>query len=164
MIRNKWIEGAAWIASTVAVFAAIWIWSRPIPSVHTQIDLVPHGSSELGRIDIQSVRRAAVELRNRNPFRMERRPTSVRFGSAEVAQVAEVVEVHDHRPNLVLSGIIGGPPWIALIEGIPGREIGVALVQGEEVNGIRLERLQGDTAILSGLDTTWVLMPKQVWQ
>jgi len=80
--------------------------------------------------------------------------------------VPEPVEIPSHGVNLSLSlaGIVGGPPWMALIEGIPGHESGAVLIQGEEINGFRLESIRGDTAVLVGFDSTWVLVPKQVWR
>lgn len=164
MTWNRYIEPVVWAIGAGAILASIWAWSQPPSAIYTQANFVPALSGEQSPINTKSVRSAAMELQNRNPFRMERSPTSIRFGSMQVAPAADVVEVHANRPNLALAGIIGGPPWIALVEGIPGQEVGVALMQGEEVNGFRLVRLRGDTAVLSGLDTTWVLLPKQVWQ
>jgi hypothetical protein len=164
MTWNRFIEVVVWAIGAGTILASIWAWSHPLSTIHTRANFVPALSTEQRGIDTRSVRSAAIELQNRNPFRMERSPTSTRFGSMEVAPAADVAEAHVSRPNLVLAGVIGGPPWFALVEGIPGREAGVALMQGEEVNGFRLVRLRGDTAVLSGLNTTWVLLPKQVWQ
>jgi len=55
-------------------------------------------------------------------------------------------------------GLVGGPPWNAVIQGIPGREAGVVLSVGDSVNGIRLDKIHVDTAFVSGLDTTWILV------
>jgi hypothetical protein len=60
-------------------------------------------------------------------------------------------------PTLALAGITGGPPWTALIEGVPGHEAGVLLRQGESAGGITATRIGRDSVHLTGLDTNWVL-------
>lgn len=124
---------------------------------------IPRLAGEPRPPDSQSIRSAAAALRNRNPFRIERSPTAVRFGSPPVVVPPPIPDPTPPRPQPVLAGIVGGPPWLAVIEGIPGREAGVLLAEGEEVGGVRLERLRGDTAVLSSQDTTWVLVPKRLW-
>ncbi|HEX7051889.1 MAG TPA: hypothetical protein VF188_16905 [Longimicrobiales bacterium] len=166
MIRAKGVEAVAWALAVGAVLASAWEWTRPMPDLRPESGFAVRPVARSRTIDVGAIHRSATVLRDRNPFRVERRPTMVRFGSAEIVPAAEVevVETPADRPNLVLAGIVGGPPWIVLVEGIPGRESGIILVEGEETYGFRLERVHGDTAVISGLDTTWVLLPKRVWR
>lgn len=108
---------------------------------------------------------AAVRVRTRDPFRLDRRPTTLRFNPwALLGPPAPAPRPTPPRPVLTLAGIVGGPPWSALIEGIPGRESGALLSVGDSVSGIRLLGIRGDTARLAGFDTTWTLTPRQVWR
>ncbi len=162
MTMRRIAEASVWALAVGAVVGSVTAWTRAIPDARVEPRLVPWLPGEPRRIEIQEIRGAATTLRDRNPFRIERAPTSLRFGSPPA--VPEPVAAESQLPNLALAGIVGGPPWLALVEGIPGREIGAILVEGAELNGIRLERLRGDTAVLSGLDTTWVLLPKRAWR
>lgn len=157
-------QAILWVVAAGAAACFIAVWHRADAGVRVEPRLVSGLTREPRRIDVQELRRAATQLRDRNPFRLERTPTAVRFGSQTTVAEPGIEAVQPQRPNLELAGIVGGPPWFALVEGIPGREIGAILVPGQELNGIRLERLRGDTAVLAGLDTTWVLLPKRAWQ
>ncbi len=67
------------------------------------------------------------------------------------------------KPPLALAGLLGGPPWNALIDGIPGRETGVLLQLGDSANGVRFVAVRGDTVVLAGFDTTWSLTARRPW-
>ncbi len=116
----------------------------------------------MSRPDTAGLGQAAARIRDRDAFRVARRPADVRFSPWGVASRPELPP--RIRPALALTGIIGGPPWSALVEGIPGRESGVLLIVGEESNGIRLTAVRGDTALLAGFDTTWALTPRRPWR
>ena len=61
------------------------------------------------------------------------------------------------RPALVLRGILGGPPWEAILEGMPGVETGVVARAGEVIGGLTVRSIGRDTAIIHASDTSWVL-------
>jgi hypothetical protein len=158
------IEIIAWAVAVMSVVSAVWAWVNSIPVAHVETGFIPPAPEASRHIDVKTILSASAVLRDRDPFRVERAPTSVRFGAAPVTPSEPAVETRPERPKLVLAGIVGGPPWMALVEGVPGREGGVILVQGETMNGIRLDRLWSDSAALSDSDTTWVLSPKRVWR
>jgi hypothetical protein len=64
---------------------------------------------------------------------------------------------------LVLAGVIG-PPWQALIEGIPGHPGAVVLRQGQRIEDMRVISITRDRAVVQGADTTWRLTLKRNWQ
>jgi hypothetical protein len=116
--------------------------------------------------DRELLQQHADSLRQRNPFRLERAPTSQPYGAPEVAEVSPVTiesEVQQ-RPAPSVGGIVGGPPWKALIEGLPGQEAGVLLAVGEEWNGFRVEWVRRDSVMLVTPDTTLILALKQAWR
>jgi hypothetical protein len=67
------------------------------------------------------------------------------------------------RVPLVLAGVIG-PPWQALIEGIPGHSGAVVVRAGDRVEDLRVLSITRDRAVIQGADTTWRLTLKQTWQ
>jgi hypothetical protein len=61
------------------------------------------------------------------------------------------------KPPLQLRGVIGGPPWDAVLEGVPGRQAGVVVRLGDHVGGLGIVALKRDTVVVEGFDTTWTL-------
>jgi hypothetical protein len=166
MSWRRWVVSGTWALGLLTAAASIVAWSRPAerPSVAAQDRwLRPIESPEAA--DTIALLVAASQLRDRDPFRWARTPAAIRFNPWEpVAPLVSSAPPPPSRPVLGLVGLVGGPPWTALIEGIPGREGGVLLRVGERIGGIRLDEVHGSTARLSGLDTTWVLIPRQAWR
>ncbi|MGQ0646691.1 MAG: hypothetical protein ACT4P7_03910 [Gemmatimonadaceae bacterium] len=94
-----------------------------------------------------------------DPFRASRRRSAVELLSG-VEQVSGPPPVS--RPVLRLVGIVGGPLWSALLEGIPGREGTVLVAAGDTLAGLRVRSVSASTAIVIGFDTTWTLDLRRV--
>jgi hypothetical protein len=58
---------------------------------------------------------------------------------------------------------IFGPPWQAVVEGIPGREGGVVVREGEVLGELRVRSIKRDTVVVVGFDTTWALAVRRPW-
>jgi hypothetical protein len=67
------------------------------------------------------------------------------------------------KPSLSLSGIVGGPPWVALLDGVPGRDGSMVLHAGDSIGGLKARAITSTTATISGFDTTWKLTVKRPW-
>jgi len=61
------------------------------------------------------------------------------------------------KPRLVLQGLIGGPPWDAIVQGIPGHEGSYVVRAGDSVSGLKIRSVKRDGATIRGMDTTWIL-------
>jgi hypothetical protein len=61
------------------------------------------------------------------------------------------------KPRLVLRGVLGGPPWEAVLEGIPGREGSVVVRTGEVIGGLTIRAIRNNAVFVQGMDTTWTL-------
>jgi hypothetical protein len=91
-----------------------------------------------------------------DPFRLSNEPAAVRYDpSAEGESVSQVVPVV--RPTLILKAIIGGPPWQAVIDGIPGQPPGTIAAPGARFDKLVVWRVTRDTVVVKGPDTTWSL-------
>jgi len=66
------------------------------------------------------------------------------------------------RPALVLVGIVG-PPWRALVDGIPAHDGSTVLRAGQTVAGLRVRDVNASSATISAVDTTWHLTVKRKW-
>jgi hypothetical protein len=164
MIAHRQLLGAAWALAAVSMVASIGAWSTAVPRVAPPAAADLTSAGRPARPDTNGLAAAAAATRRRDPFRLERRPTSVRYDPWAPLVPAGPAAPAPSRPALALVGLLGGPPWHALVEGIPGREGGVLMQLGEEVNGIRFRALRGDTVLVSGLDTTWTLTPRRAWR
>lgn len=158
----------AWGLAGWSIFASLGEWSRALPRHSAAgVTIEPSWRSTIDSsppVDSLELATAASGIRERNPFRWDRRPTGVLFNPWEpVAPPITNLPATPPKPSLSLSGVVGGPPWAALIEGIPGREGGVLLNVGQEAGGVQLRELVGNVATLTGFDTTWVLTPRQAW-
>ena len=58
---------------------------------------------------------------------------------------------------MTLKAIAGGPPWQALIEGIPGETHAVLVQTGTAFDHLSIRAITRDGVIVRGRDTTWVL-------
>lgn len=103
--------------------------------------------------DADSLDDAAATIVANNPFRLSNKPASVRF----LALVPGVVPAAPMRPQFTLRAIIGGPPWSAIVDGIPGEAGGVVVTTGRVFDKIRIRAVTRDTVFLQAPDTTWKL-------
>lgn len=105
---------------------------------------------------------AAETLVARDPFRLERKPSGVRYSPA--MEGAPPPPPRSPRPTLAVAGILGGPPWEALVEGVPGRHGSTLVRRGDTLGGLRVRSITKDTVIITGMDTTWTLTMRRAWQ
>ena len=91
-----------------------------------------------------------------DPFRLANEPSLVRFEPAAEggapASAAPTV-----RPTLVLKAIIGGPPWQAVIDGIPGQPAGTVASAGTRFDQFVVRSVSRDSVVVQGRDTAWTL-------
>lgn len=166
MNRHARVYLSAWIVAGLAGVAAVasWLDGGSAPQAR---DRTPwrRTVSPIRPVDTAGLGAAALAVHSRNLFRWDRSPAPVRFNPWEpVAGPGATPPARPSRPALILVGLLGGPPWTAMIEGIPGRESGVLLRVGETAGGIRLAEVREGIARLTGLDTTWVLTPRSSWR
>jgi hypothetical protein len=99
---------------------------------------------------------AAATIVANNPFRLSNKPASARFTTG----VPGVPQSAPARPQLTLKAIIGGPPWSAIVEGIPGEAGGIVVASGMTFDKLHIRGITRDTVVLQGSDTTWKLTMK----
>jgi hypothetical protein len=153
-MNERLIERLLWIASAAALLIALATSYRPVetPSPRTS---APTPAAELMReaSSASAFESAVASIVSRNMFSTERRP----MPAVKPPVAAEQRSIIPSKPQLVLRGLIGGPPWDALLEGVPGREGSVVLRGGRTIMGFRLTIVRNDTAYIEGMDTLWTL-------
>lgn len=107
---------------------------------------------------------AARFVESHNPFRLDRQPAAVAFGLPKPPLPVVAQAPAAPRPTLVLRGIVGGPPWQALLDGLPGRS-GSALVQtGDRIGQFVIGTISREKVVVMGPDTTWTLAATPTWR
>ena len=123
----------------------------------------PEPMRRLGRVtspptvaEADSLDDAAATVVANDPFRLSNKPATVRFASTALG-VAPIPQV---RPQFALRAIVGGPPWSAIVEGIPGQAGGVVVSAGLAFDMVRIRSITRDTVVVQASDTTWKLTMK----
>jgi hypothetical protein len=91
-----------------------------------------------------------------DPFRLANEPPSVRYDPSADGVIASA-PVPLVRPTLTLKAIIGGPPWQAVIDGIPGQPPGTIAGPGVRFDKLVIRSVSRDSVVVQGPDTSWVL-------
>ena len=93
-----------------------------------------------------------------DPFRLSNSPPAVRYDPASDGAVAGILAGPPQaRPTLVLKAIVGGPPWQAVIDGIPGQPSGTVARAGSKFDRFTVRVVTRDSVVVQGADTSWVL-------
>jgi hypothetical protein len=142
------------VATAAAGFAlAAWRWEAA--DLRVEAPALPR--MEAGRSTADStlgVGVSSAEVIGRDPFRLSNRPSRVRLGDAPEPERPIVPR---YRPPLVLRGIMGGPPWTALVSGIPGERGTALLAIGDRRDSLWVRSIDATSVVLVGPDTSWVL-------
>lgn len=156
------IEILLWIVTALLVIISIVTWSSVAARYSRQPVAPQEGDTTGAAFNEAQLARAADSVVTFDPFRLERKPSSVAFGTPVLPQEGSAAMVS--RAQLILKGTVGGPPWQAIMSGIPGKDGNVVLAQGDTVAGYKIKRIKRDTAIVQGDDSTMTLTVRQGWQ
>lgn len=93
----------------------------------------------------------------RSPFRLDGRIPSRRYGEAPVDLPLEETRPQATVYAVVVKALVGGPPWSAVLGGLPG-EAGERVVRvGDRHGPVLIDRVGGDGVRLVTSDTSWVV-------
>jgi len=152
------IEIACWCAAA-ALSAAALLGSRA-PLVGNVVS-APAVGRTVERAATEDADALASALAATDPFRASRHPSPVAYRPE--LDGAPPPPPRPPRPGLAISGIIGGPPWSAVLEGVPGRDGGAVVRAGDTLGGLRVRAVRSDTVVITGMDTTWRLIVRRAW-
>lgn len=159
-MKMQTLERALLLASVLFALAAVarWRGSDPAASAPSTIALSTRSRAEL--VSDSALAEAEGLTVHNDPFRLSNTPPDVRYDPAgEAAQLARggAAVPPPLRPTFALRAIVGGPPWHAVIDGIPGQPSGTVTRQGAQFDRILVRSVSRDSVILQGPDTSWVL-------
>jgi hypothetical protein len=160
LTRTLW--GASLLLITAAVMNARELLEHPMVAPPVIWAVRTAGDSDMQRLDS-----AARVVASSDPFRLERAPSSVPYSAAQEGAPVAPPPPEPPKPKLALVGIVGGPPrtpWVALLDGVPGRDGSVLVHAGDTIAGLRVRNLGPRGITITGLDTTWKLTLERPWQ
>jgi hypothetical protein len=154
------VRSYALVASAFVALIAIGAsrWQAAVPAIRYQN--VATGSTTRSETDSLEAMLAEAEdfVITNDPFRLANEPTSVRYNPAnENGGAAGVAVPPPLRPSMTLKAIVGGPPWQAIVDGIPGQPAGTIVRSGSAFDKLLARAVTRDSVIIQGPDTTWVL-------
>lgn len=162
-------------AGAVAAGAKATRWTPERPAERASIaTMAPLASTP----DAAALARWRERVIASDPFRLLRHASPVAFAIAAPEQVPGAMPMmRPPKPVLVLRGVVGGPPWEAVLDGVPGRERGVVVRAGDVLAGpatpgaapgatagavpggaaLRVRQVNATGVVITGMDTTWRL-------
>jgi hypothetical protein len=169
-VSRRHAEAALWLLAAVllAVGASRWRGAAlaESPAAATAVGTVP---PEPVRVPAERLSAAARTVAGGNPFRLDRAPAPVGFAQPEDGGMMgggmppPYQPPPPPRPPLAVSGI-AGPPWRAVLEGVPGRDGGVVVQRGDVLDDLRIREVTATTVVVAAPDTVWRLTLRRTWQ
>jgi hypothetical protein len=134
-------------------------WNAALPTMPVSTYAIPllHESVAVGFDDSLAV--AEEWIVSNDPFRVANAPTTVRYdpGTDGVQSKTGAPVTPQARPTFVLKAIVGGPPWQAIVDGIPGQPAGTVVRVGNVFDKLSIRAITRDSVVIKGPDTTWSL-------
>ena len=128
--------------------------SVPVPVIMRAPDVPPVP-------DADSIDVLADVIVRRDPFRLANRPAMVVFSPTSQITTMAGVPVPPPpaivRPTLVLKAIIGGPPWQAVVDGLPSRGPDAIVNVGDAIDRFHVVSVTAQAVVIKGPDTSWTL-------
>lgn len=161
MRRNR--EVVIWVATVSMATLAGFRVMRAVPAAGSAPTPVVREVAAYAVEDSDQLAAAARDIIRLNPFRLERRPADVGYGQAYEPDPPPEPPPTRAIPAIVVTGIIGGPPWEAVLEGVPGMGRSVLAREGDAFGNLRILGVWPDSVIVQGADTTFTLIFERPW-
>jgi hypothetical protein len=161
---SRRIELTIWTLALVAWIAAAFGARSIGAAVASAAPLTTSRPARTHWPTADSLTRASSIIASADLFRLERKPSTVAYRPELEGVAPPSPPPKPPHPQLSVAGIVGGPPWEALLDGVPGREGSVLVRKGDVLGDLKIRAVRKDTVIVQGADTTWKLALKHTWQ
>lgn len=148
-----------WIVALGLLLLGARAWAAG-PAAHLPLSADPEVTAAVESSSAEYARPEISVIISRNPFRFDRR--AVRPEGTEPASATEAVQSAPYVPAMRVRGLVGGPPWTVILEGVPGAEAGVVMSPGDSIGGVRLVRVSADTVFVAISDSLVALLSSEV--
>jgi hypothetical protein len=164
-MNERHVCNTLWLVTAAIVIATVLGWRASTGATESMVRPLPGAARMVRRVPADSIHRKAAFIASHDPFRPDHRPASVAYRpELEGDGAAAPPPPKPPKPRLALAGIVGGPPWTALLDSVPGREGTVLVRKGDTLNGLKVRSVGRDTVVVQGADTVWKLLLKRPWQ
>jgi hypothetical protein len=170
--RRQW-ERLLWVAALAAALGGWLRWRGAVAEEPSAAAGVASAPADPPAVSLTRLANAGRSIAAGNPFRLDRVPAPLGFprpganpmgmGMGMPPMPEPYVPPAPPKPRLYVSGIVG-PPWQALLEGVPGHEGAVPVRAGTVVGDFRIRSVTRDQVVVVGADTTWRLPVRKPWQ
>ncbi len=106
--------------------------------------------------DGESLDSAATLVVAHDVFRLERKPATVAYSVTPTGFIAPSAQTTP-TIRIALQGTIGGPPWHAIISGVPGHDGTIVVSAGDTLGGVAIRRVNRDSVTVRVKDSTWTV-------
>ena len=161
-MRSILVERVVWILALLATVLAVVEWRSGGVQAVVAMPIVAPAPAAARTFAADSLANGASYIVENDPFRTSRQPPSIPY-SPSLEGLAPVPVARAPRPNFLLRGIVGGPPWSAIVEGVPGRNGAALLRKGDSLGDLVVRLVTRDTVVIKGADTTWRLTVRRAW-
>jgi hypothetical protein len=150
------------VLTAACAIAAGARWRRALPRATLLVAPSAVAATAAPSAIADSLAEAESLVVSNDPFRIANAPAAVRYdpalrGGASRASPTPSTAGAPVRPTLTLKAIVGGPPWQAVIDGLPGEPAGTVVRAGAVFGVIRVRTVTRDSVALVGPDTAWTL-------
>lgn len=167
MSRGRW-EAVLWVLALILLVAGWSRWRGAVPRVPAVRAAAEQPAPEAVRTPRGRLSVAARVVSAGDPFRLDRVPAPL--GPVPTMPMGMMpgmppayVPPKPPPPPLLVSGIVG-PPWGAVLEGVPGQQGGVLVHAGTRLGDLRVRSVTRERVVIVGPDTTWNLSVRKPWQ
>ncbi|MGH7632626.1 MAG: hypothetical protein ACRENC_02765 [Gemmatimonadaceae bacterium] len=154
-MNTRWAEGSLYVITVTLLLTAGWGITHPVLPRGIALIAPSLGLPPREHPTTDSLADAIALIAAENLFRPERASASDAESNGAGGSAPPVVR--PPKPNLVLRGVLGGPPWDAILDGIPGHAGSVVLRTGQRFGELEVRAVRHDTVFIRGMDTTWTL-------
>jgi hypothetical protein len=156
-MRRRTLEPTLIGGAVVMLAVAALRWQRSAPA-ETAPKLVALARTQTRPVTDSLLAESEALAVENDLFRLSNAPPDVRFDPRDEGSTGRrVVAFAPPRPSFALRGITGGPPWQAVVDGVPGQPPGVVVREGERFDKLVIRTVTRDSVIIQGPDTAWVL-------
>jgi hypothetical protein len=154
---NAWrLEAILVVATLGFITVAVARWRSAVPGDPGSGSSRTVAPGVVSPVDRRALDKSANAAKDLDPFRLSRRPAEVAY-LPRSATASAISTTPPFRGPLHLRGIVGGPPWQAIVDGLPGQPPGTVVSAGKTFDKIVVRSISRDTVIIQAPDTIWRL-------
>lgn len=159
-MKRRIAELALWTIALSAMLVAVFASRRMLRGEDAATPIVWPAPQPNASASPDSIAQLGTRIVDGDVFRVDRKPAAVPYRMAGDSAPSAPTPPPVPKPVLTLVGIVGGPPWAALIDGVPAQTGTVLVHPRDSIGGLRVRDVSAVQVTLTGLDTVWHLTTK----